>query len=222
MEIIKIINKNKNKILHDIYVLKIYLLKSHDEENSGKLVFVESIYKGLDNRINTFINSLKDTDYNILENDYTTITSLLDELKNDVLAKQKLVGALMLDNMKPNELISFYDEYQKIMDKYENINIASSDILNSTRGVLSNFISLLLNYINTHDVCDKHLMPLKYLEANEAVNMLSTSEWLMLVKNLKLTMKYLNKNNDEEILHLRTIFIKINVYYFIVVSGGTF
>ena len=42
----------------------------------------------------------------------------------------------------------------------------------------------------------------------------------MLIKNLKVTLKYLSKENDDVINKLKKEFVKINVYYFIVITGG--
>lgn len=220
MDIIQTINKNKNKITHDIYILKIYLAIFIDNDNSDKLDYVETIFEGLDERINTYQSDPKDSNLNLLENDYLTVTSLLNELKSDVLSKQKIAGAIMLDNMKTDELALFYKEFIQVYKPYKSIEQASSDIFYHSGLELSNFDMRLIKYIEGLKDVNLKLIPLSFLKEYTSIITISLNNWLMLIKNLKVTLKYLSKENDDIINELKKEFIKINVYYFIVITGG--
>lgn len=220
MNIIQSIKKNQNNIKRDIYINKIFLKIIDDVDNSDKLAFVESINNSLDKRMQKYLETLEPSDYNLLENDYNTIVSLLDELKEDVVNKQKLVSAIMLENMKGTEIESFYKIFVDIYSKYKNIQQASSDIFYHSGMELSSFISKLVKYIKSHEVNNLKFIPLSFLEEHTAIITLDFKSWIILLKNLKITMKYLNDMNDVTIESLRKEFEKINVYYFIVITGG--
>lgn len=220
MDIIQTINKNKNKITHDIYILKIYLIIFTDNDNSDKLDYVETIFEGLDERINAYQNNSCESNLNLLENDYLTVTSLLNELKSDVLAKQKIAGVIMLDNMKTEELSLFYEEFIQVYKPYKSIEQASSDIFYHSGLELSNFDMRLIKYIEGLKDVNLKLIPLSFLKEYTTIITISLNNWLMLIKNLKVTLKYLSKENDEVINKLKKEFVKINVYYFIVITGG--
>lgn len=220
MDIIQTINKNKNKITHDIYILKIYLIIFTDNDNSDKLDYVETIFEGLDERINTYQNNSCESNLNLLENDYLTVTSLLIELKSDVLAKQKIAGVIMLDNMKTEELSLFYEEFIQVYKPYKSIEQASSDIFYHSGLELSNFDMCLIKYIEGLKDVNLKLIPLSFLKEYTTIITISLNNWLMLIKNLKVTLKYLSKENDDVINKLKKEFVKINVYYFIVITGG--
>lgn len=220
MDIIQTINKNKNKITHDIYILKIYLIIFTDNDNSDKLDYVETIFEGLDERINAYQNNSCESNLNLLENDYLTVTSLLNELKSDVLAKQKIAGVIMLDNMKTEELSLFYEEFIQVYKPYKSIEQASSDIFYHSGLELSNFDMRLIKYIEGLKDVNLKLIPLSFLKEYTTIITISLNNWLMLIKNLKVTLKYLSKENDDVINKLKKEFVKINVYYFIVITGG--
>ncbi len=220
MDIVKLINKNQNKINHDIYINKIFLKISDDIDNTDKLAFVESINNALDKRVEKYLETLAPNDYNLLENDYNTVVSLLDELKEDVVNKQKLASAIMLDNMKINELIDFYNKFLEIYAKYQNIQQASSDIFYHSGIELSSFIVKLIKYIETHNIENLKFIPLAYLKEHTTIITLDFNSWIVLLKNLRITMKYLNTMQDTTIVSLRKDFELINVYYFIVITGG--
>lgn len=220
MDIIQTINKNKNKITHDIYILKIYLIIFTDNDNSDKLDYVETIFEGLDERINAYQNNSCESNLNLLENDYLTVTSLLNELKSDVLAKQKIAGVIMLDNMKTEELSLFYEEFIQVYKPYKSIEQASSDIFYHSGLELSNFDMRLIKYIEGLKDVNLKLVPLSFLKEYTTIITISLNNWLMLIKNLKVTLKYLSKENDDVINKLKKEFVKINVYYFIVITGG--
>ena len=220
MDIIQTINKNKNKITHDIYILKIYLIIFTDNDNSDKLDYVETIFEGLDERINAYQNNSCESNLNLLENDYLTVTSLLNELKSDVLAKQKISGVIMLDNMKTEELSLFYEEFIQVYKPYKSIEQASSDIFYHSGLELSNFDMRLIKYIEGLKDVNLKLIPLSFLKEYTTIITISLNNWLMLIKNLKVTLKYLSKENDDVINKLKKEFVKINVYYFIVITGG--
>lgn len=220
MDIIQTINKNKNKITHDIYILKIYLIIFTDNDNSDKLDYVETIFEGLDDRINAYQNNSCESNLNLLENDYLTVTSLLNELKSDVLAKQKIAGVIMLDNMKTEELSLFYEEFIQVFKPYKSIEQASSDIFYHSGLELSNFDMRLIKYIEGLKDVNLKLIPLSFLKEYTTIITINLNNWLMLIKNLKVTLKYLSKENDDVINELKKEFVKINVYYFIVITGG--
>lgn len=220
MDIIQTINKNKNKITHDIYILKIYLIIFTDNDNSDKLDYVETIFEGLDERIKAYQNNSCESNLNLLENDYLTVTSLLNELKSDVLAKQKIAGVIMLDNMKTEELSLFYEEFIQVYKPYKSIEQASSDIFYHSGLELSNFDMRLIKYIEGLKDVNLKLIPLSFLKEYTTIITISLNNWLMLIKNLKVTLKYLSKENDDVINKLKKEFVKINVYYFIVITGG--
>lgn len=220
MDIIQTINKNKNKITHDIYILKIYLIIFTDNDNSDKLDYVETIFEGLDERINAYQNNSCESNLNLLENDYLTVTSLLNELKSDVLAKQKIAGVIMLDNMKTEELSLFYEEFIQVYKPYKSIEQASSDIFYHSGLELSNFDMRLIKYIEGLKDINLKLIPLSFLKEYTTIITISLNNWLMLIKNLRVTLKYLSKENDDVINKLKKEFVKINVYYFIVITGG--
>lgn len=220
MDIIQLITKNRNKINHDIYANKIFLKITNDIDNIDKLTFIESINNTLNKRIERYIQTNDDKDYNLLENDYNTVVNLLDELKEDVINKQKLPCAVMLDNMKLDEITSFYNLFNKVYSKYQNIFQASSDIFYHSGYELSSYVTKLVRYIKTHEIENLKFIPLKYLEEHATIITLDLKNWLILIKNIKTTMKYLNNLSDDVINELRKELELLNVYYFIVIDGG--
>ena len=75
-------------------------------------------------------------------------------------------------------------------------------------------------YVNTHDIPNKRLIPLSYLESHETIITISLQDWITLFKNIHTAMKYVNNYNDEEINKLKKDFAFLNVYYFIILTGG--
>lgn len=220
MDIIQLVNKNKNQFKRTIYILKILLACKHDEENYNKLMFVERIYDSLGDKVTKYEESNETIDYNILCNDYSTVESMLGELKEDVVENFRISSVLVLDNLKLDELTIFYENFTKIMSNYQTVEQASSDIFYYSGKEMSSFITRLVNYVNTHDISNKRLIPLNYLESHETIITISLQDWITLFKNIHTAMKYVNNCNDEEINKLKKDFAFLNVYYFIILTGG--
>ena len=220
MDIIQLVNKNKNQFKRTIYILKILLACKYDEENYNKLMFVERIYDSLGDKVTKYEESNETTDYNILCNDYSTVESMLGELKEDVVENFRISSVLVLDNLKLDELTIFYENFTKIMSNYQTVEQASSDIFYYSGKEMSSFITRLVNYVNTHDIPNKRLIPLSYLESHETIITISLQDWITLFKNIHTAMKYVNNYNDEEINKLKKDFAFLNVYYFIILTGG--
>lgn len=220
MDIIQLLNKNKNQFKRNIYILKILLASKYDEENNNKLMFVEKIYESLEEKANSYQKTLNHTDYNILCNDYSTVESILSELKEDVIANFRISSVLILDNMKIDELILFYDNFTKVMSNYKNIEQASSDIFYYSGKEMSSFITKLIKYINTHEIPNKKLIPLNYLINNQTIITISLQEWITLFKNINTTMKYVKMLDDKEIEKIKKDFDFLTVYYYIILTGG--
>ncbi len=220
MDIIQLVNKNKNQFKRTIYILKILLACKYDDENYNKLMFVERIYDSLDDKVTKYEESKETTNYNILCNDYTTVESMLGELKEDVVENFRIASVLVLDNLKLDELAIFYENFTKIMSNYQTVEQASSDIFYHSGKKISSFITQLVKYVDTHDIPNKRLIPLNYLKAHETIITISLQDWIMLFKNIHTTMKYVSNYNDEEINKLKKDFAFLNVYYFIILTGG--
>lgn len=220
MDIIQTINKNKNLFTHLIYKIKVCLICDFDEENWNKLTFAEKMFNELDKNIEDYLSSKSHADYNVLNNNYFTVEEVLTELKDDIVSKYKLASVVMLDNMKLDEIKVFYEKIKKVMSKYINISNASSDIFYYSGKELSSFVSTILKYINAHEIPNKKFIPIAYLLQFENVITLEYKDWIMLFKSIRSTMKYLNDFNDEEMTIIKDKYMLLNVYYFIVISGG--
>lgn len=220
MDIIQTINRNRSRLVHDIYTLKIYLSIFKDEDNDQKLLYLEKIYNKIDSRINAFQKSNIDQDYNLLENDYYTITSLIDEIKISILPKQNLAGAIFLDNMKNNELNIFMKKYFEILATYDNIKLASIDIFQNHSIDVMKFNQATIDFINSVDIPNKKLIPLDFLKSCQNEKQLNHSTWLLLLRSLRTTYKYLNNIENETLNILKNELVLYNVYYFIVVMGA--
>ena len=220
MELVQLVRKNQSTFLQKMYVLKVLLKCTNDIENVNKLEYVERIYSTFNEQIDNYVISLDQRDYNMLDNDYHTVESLLSEIREEVVSQHKITTVLMLDNMKVDELMLFYDEFVNIYSKYTDIITASNDIFYYSGKEISSYIASLLKYINSNEVPNKNLIPLSLLEERSNVITLSMKEWLQTIQMLKTTLKYLNEFNDNEIDILRRKFITLNVYYFIVITGG--
>lgn len=220
MEIFQQINRNKTKFKHLIYKTKICLICNYDEDNWNKLMFVEKMFNELDNKIERYNQSNSQSDFNIICNDYYSVEEMLNELKDDIVNKFKMPSIVMLDNMKVDEITNFYDVIQRVMNKYLNLKEASSDIFYYSGRDLSKFITHLLKYLETHEVKNIRLIPVQYFQNYANVITLEYKDWIMLFKYIRTTMKYLNEYDDNEIVKLKEEFVLLNVYYFIVISGG--
>ncbi len=220
MDIMQLLNKNKNQFKRNIYILKILLLSKFDEENFKKLLFVEKINDTLEDKANLYLKTNNSSDYNILCNDYSTVESMLAELKEDVMENFRISSVLILDNMKLDDIVIFYNHFINIMVKYKNIVEASNDIFYHSGKEISIFIDKLIKYINSHDIDNKNLIPLAYLSNHQVIVTLSLQEWISLFKNINTTMKYVNKYTDKEIESLKKEFEILNVYYYIILTGG--
>ena len=147
MKIIQMVKNSKPIFLRKIYTLKCLLLCTNDLSNIEKLEYTSKVYESFDERIDEIEKFDSTEAYNILDNDYNTVESLLSELREDVTSKFKITSVLMLDNMKIDELIIFHEKLCEVMSKYQNIDIASNDIFYYSGKEISSFIVRLLNYI---------------------------------------------------------------------------
>ena len=220
MKIIQMVKNSKPIFLRKIYTLKCLLLCTNDLSNIEKLEYTSKVYESFDERIDEIEKFDSTEAYNILDNDYNTVESLLSELREDVTSKFKITSVLMVDNMKIDELIIFHEKLCEVMSKYQNIDIASNDIFYYSGKEISSFIVRLLNYIETHEVPNYNHLSLSILKEKTNIVTLSFKEWVQTIQVIKTTLKYLNSLNDNEIDNLRKDFILINVYYFIVITGG--
>ena len=75
-------------------------------------------------------------------------------------------------------------------------------------------------YIKNHDIPNIRFIPIPYLEKHENIVTIDYKEWITLIKTLRSTMKYLNDIFDDEMNKIKDEYILLNVYYFIVISGG--
>lgn len=220
MELIQVINNNKNNILKKIYVLKTLFICNQIEDLRESLEYIEEIYESLDNKINNYILSNTKESYNILDNDYHTLESLMDELREDLVRLAKMSCVIMLDNMKLNEIIPFYNKLNEVMSKYRHVRTAANFIVNNCYEDIISFLMDLSVYISNTNVPNYELLPVSYLESKIHVNNIPASEWIKLIQTIKTTIKYLNSLNDIKINLIREKFVLLNVYYFIIISGG--
>lgn len=220
MDIIQLINKNRNQFKRTIYILKILLECKKDEENYNKLLFVERIYDSLDTEVTKYESTSQVTDYNILCNDFTTVESMLRELKEDVMENFRISSVVFLDNLKLDELLTFYDNFMKVMSNYNSIEQASNDIFYYSGKELSNFIMHLVKYINGNDSINKRLIPIDYLEKHQTIISISIQDWIKLFNCIRTAMKYIS-NDSADAQKLKSDFSFLTVYYFIVLTGGS-
>lgn len=220
VDLIEQIRKNKIKIKHDIYLLKILLECNFDEDSSDKLAYCEKIYESLDDNIDSYLKANTQQAFNIIDNDYYTLVQLLNEVKEDTIVKFKIASVVMLDNMKAEELVSFYEDVHKILDKYSNVQAACDDIYYHSGRELSKFIQDLLKYLETHAVADAKLIPVAFLKEHTNIITMYYKDWIDTFRYLRSSMKYLGNGSDKDYLQLKTLFDKLVVYYFIVITGG--
>lgn len=220
MELIQSINSNKNNILKKIYTLKTLFLCSDVEDLRETLLYIEEIYESFDSKINNYIVSYSKEDYNILDNDYHTLESLMGELREDLLRLSKVTSVVMLDNMKLNEIIPFYNKLNEVMSIHRHVKTAANYIVNNCYKDIIYFLMNLLSYIGSYNVPNLDLIPLAYLESKVHDQNVSVSEWIKIIQSVKTTLKYFNTLNDDSINKLREDFVLLNVYYFIIISGG--
>ena len=221
MDIIQSINKNKNLYKHLICKIKICLTCDYDDESWNKLLFAEKMFNELDKKQEIYLQTNAQSDYNILINNYYTVEEVLNELKDDIVGHYKMASIIMLDNMKYDEISKFYEKINKVMKKYINLKNASEDVFYYSGKDIANFISKLLKYIKSHDIPNIRFIPVSYLEQYENIITIDYKDWITLIKTLRSTMKYLNDINDEEMSIIKDLYILINVYYFIVITGGS-
>lgn len=220
MDIVQLFNKSKLKLKQDLNILKILLLCNPDEDKENQLLFIERIYETLEEKVTIYLETNNSVDYNILNNDYHSVVEMIEELKDDLIPQYKIASIVMLNNMKDEELASFYHVLGEVLSPYHNILQASSDIFYHSGKELSIFIMQLIHYIQNHDIPNLKLIPLSVLEENTSIITLSFKDWILLFKNIRLTMKYLNSCTDMAMSKLKKEFEKLNVYYFIVITGG--
>lgn len=215
------INKNIKTFERMISIFNILLICIDNQEINEKLIYTKNLLKELKNNYELYLEQENIILFNKIDNDLFTINNLINELKEDLFNKFKLVSIVYLDNLKDEELIIFYDNLNNILKEHHNINNACEYIYYHSGKELSDFITKLLNYINKYipNINNKKI-PITYLENNKNIITIYYKEWIDLFKQLNYTMKYIADETNQDYLLLKQEYQILLVYYFIVITEG--
>lgn len=215
------INKNIKTFERMISIFNILLICIDNQEINEKLIYTKNLLKELKNNYELYLEQENIILFNKIDNDLFTINNLINELKEDLFNKFKLVSIVYLDNLKDEELIIFYDNLNNILKEHHNIKNACEYIYYHSGKELSDFITKLLNYINKYipNINNKKI-PITYLENNKNIITIYYKEWIDLFKQLNYTMKYIADETNQDYLLLKQEYQILLVYYFIVITEG--
>lgn len=215
------INKNIKIFERFIMIFNILNLCINNQEINEKIIYTKKLLEELKNNYHKYLEQENIIVYNQIDNDTFTINNLIAELKEDLYNKFKLVSIVYLDNLKDEELVIFYDNLNKLLQKHISIKEACEYIYYHSGKELSVFITKLLNYISKYipNVSNKKI-PINYLENNQNIITIYYKEWIELFKQLNYTMKYISDESNEDYLLLKQEYQILLVYYFIVITEG--
>lgn len=215
------INKNIKTFERMISIFNILLICIDNQEINEKLIYTKNLLKELKNNYELYLEQENIILFNKIDNDLFTINNLINELKEDLFNKFKLVSIVYLDNLKDEELIIFYDNLNNILKEHHNIKNACEYIYYHSGKELSDFITKILNYINKYipNINNKKI-PITYLENNKNIITIYYKEWIDLFKQLNYTMKYIADETNQDYLLLKQEYQILLVYYFIVITEG--
>ena len=215
------INKNIKTFERMISIFNILLICIDNQEINEKLIYTKNLVKELKNNYELYLEQENIILFNKIDNDLFTINNLINELKEDLFNKFKLVSIVYLDNLKDEELIIFYDNLNNILKEHHNIKNACEYIYYHSGKEISEFITKLLNYINKNipNINNKKI-PITYLENNKNIVTIYYKEWIDLFKQLNYTMKYIADETNQDYLLLKQEYQILLVYYFIVITEG--
>lgn len=215
------INKNIKTFERMISIFNILLICIDNQEINEKLIYTKNLVKELKNNYELYLEQENIILFNKIDNDLFTINNLINELKEDIFNKFKLVSIVYLDNLKDEELIIFYDNLNNILKEHHNIKNACEYIYYHSGKEISEFITKLLNYINKNipNINNKKI-PITYLENNKNIVTIYYKEWIDLFKQLNYTMKYIADETNQDYLLLKQEYQILLVYYFIVITEG--
>lgn len=215
------INKNIKIFERFIMIFNILNLCINNQEINEKIIYTKQLLEELKNNYHKYLEQENIIVYNQIDNDTFTINNLIAELKEDLYNKFKLVSIVYLDNLKDEELVIFYDNLNKLLQKHISIKEACEYIYYHSGKELSVFITKLLNYISKYipNVSNKKI-PINYLENNQNIITIYYKEWIELFKQLNYTMKYISDESNEDYLLLKQEYQILLVYYFIVITEG--
>ena len=103
------INKNIKTFERMISIFNILLICIDNQEINEKLIYTKNLVKELKNNYELYLEQENIILFNKIDNDLFTINNLINELKEDLFNKFKLVSIVYLDNLKDEELIIFYN-----------------------------------------------------------------------------------------------------------------
>lgn len=224
MELINEVSKNNKKLIHEIYMFKILLLITSDkqlkQECSDKLNYIEKLSETITKNIDMYKETNNHVIYNLIDNDYYTIKKLLGELKEDLYKQFRLAVLVIIDNMKNDDIIVFYNQLSNKLIGFKDIDEACTYIYYHSGEALSSFIRELVLYLkkNSNEKTQK-MVGLDYYLSKENIITIYYKEWIEIFEHLRFTMKYLSCNN-QDYLKLYHMYQTLLVDSFIVISGG--
>lgn len=222
MEYISNIKRNFKRIDHDIYILKILLLSYYDHENELKLAYVENVNSNLKKEVSEYRESSPVELLNQIQNDCDTIMKLIKEEQEDLYGIFSVPSMIFLDNLKFDEVVSFYEQLKNALKTYPTLQQASKELLSTEPLVWSLFIDDLLLYIDKYATKQIiRLLPLQKLKEKSLLKKYSNIDCMETFKYLRLTVKYVMDCNPIAFYGLNSRFDKIKFTYYIMVTGAS-
>ena len=214
----KIIRLRKETIakIDRIHVL---LLLSPSEELSKQLEYTESLYLSMLELLEDNMENEEAAVINRLTNDCETVDNLLNDIKEDLSKRFKLMPLLYLDKLKGEVLAYFYGKLEELLEQAGNLENLPSYINENSSDEIITFMQQLLVYVQEYaSEQELRLIPLKYIEEHTNKVEFDLKKWMEFQKNVAFTLKYINCNSQEASSTMHEAFWLFELYYFVMIS----
>lgn len=218
-EIASKIIKLRKETIAKIDRIHILLLLSPSEELSKQLEYTEGIYLSMLELLEDNMDNEEASIVNRLTNDSETVNNLLNDIKEDLSKKFRLMPLLYLDKLKGEVLAYFYGKLEELLEQAGNLENLPNYINEKSSDEIITFMKYLLEYINEYaSEQELRLIPLKYIQEHTIKTEFNLKKWMEFQKNVAFTLKYIHCDNQEASSAMHESFWLFELYYFIMIS----
>lgn len=224
MEAVSRILKNTKNIKHQFLILEILLKCFYDVEQKKKYDYLYNKYLIMLQDIDNYSRKINDENsllaeihmlYNQVTNDYETINSLLEEMKEDIYPLVKPSPIVLLDNMNNDELSEVLEKVNYLLMLHRNVESVNHYIYDCGYVEVRTLVNKILTFIeNFDDEAVKRLLPVKFFESVLEERLNTYSLWQQVYNNIKFTIKYVKEAESSLLDEIKVSFKSIEIYYF--------
>lgn len=214
----KIIKLRKETIAR-IDRIHILLLLSPSDELSKQLAYTESVYLSMLELLEDNMDNEEASVVNRLTNDCETVNNLLNDIKEDLSKKFRLMPLLYLEKLRGEVLAYFYEKLEELLEQAGSLEDLPNYINENSSDEIITFMKYLLEYVNEYaSEQELRLIPLKYIQEHTIKTEFNLKKWMEFQKNVAFTLKYINCDNQEASSAMHESFWLFELYYFIMIS----